>query len=65
MSELFGTFEYRNKLRTNKMSTILDKNKRYGMMETAKIKEILRNLKIRQAERTKKKEIGTTKAGAP
>ena len=65
MSELFGTFEYGNKLRTNKMSTILDKNKRYGMMETAKIKEILRNLKIRQAERTKKKEIGTTKAGAP
>ena len=65
MSELFGTFEYRNKLRTNKMSTILDKNKRYGMMETAKIKELLRNLKIRQAERTKKKEIGTTKAGAP
>lgn len=47
------------------MSTILDKNKRYGMMETAKIKAILRNLKIRQAERTKKKEIGTTKAGAP
>lgn len=65
MSELFGTFEYGNKLRTNKISTILDKNKRYGMMETAKIKAILRNLKIRQAERTKKKEIGKTKAGAP
>lgn len=65
MSELFGTFEYRNKLRANKMSTILDKTKRYGMMETAKIKVILRNLKIRQAERNKKKEIGKTKAGAP
>lgn len=47
------------------MSTILDKTKRYGMMETAKIKAILRNLKIRQAERTKKKEIGKIKAGAP
>lgn len=47
------------------MSTILDKTKRYGMMETAKIKVILRNLKIRQAERNKKKEIGKTKAGAP
>ena len=47
------------------MSTILEKTKRYGMMETAKIKAILRNLKIIQAERTKKKEIGKIKAGAP